>query len=808
MKSSQYVVLFVDEASMLLQQCHSCLEQLELNLEDEELYRELFRLIHTIKGMASTLVDEPYFEDITQLSHCIETLLDTPTPQINAVQLYMIADAVHVLSDLVEVVAHPDQCAPVQQLEAVYRNFQSTQPILKASSLSEEREKELPQEMQALSPEEQTLLKSALEQKQSIFQLQVQLMSGCLMKSVRALLVIHNLESAGHILATQPNMEALREGHFSEEFSLYIQSEESSKDLQILAESVSEIESVNVSLYGPESVPRKASPVKEKPETKAQPSNSNAPPVLNEFEKHVLQEAGKQKLNAVWLRFHVTRKLSLLSARIALIFRHLENRGEVIKTVPEVQQLETEQFNQNFSLLLISSENPETLKVNLNKEPEIQACFQVDSYLHGESPPALPSFHQPTPLEATVYIGAAMGDIRTQVPLTTIPPEARKSKDHTESERLRNIRLQHLVRVDADQLKQLNELTGQLLMTRARLNQVSRPNQHLKEAISSLNRVTASLQSVSMQLQTITASQVFNRYPRMVRDLSRSLGKEIRCELNGEQVEIDRAYVDDLSSILLHMIRNAADHGLETTEERYRLGKNPQGTLTISASYRDREVCIEVADDGRGIDVESLKHKAIESGIISVKEADYMTYQEAMELIFRPGLSTSLSTTDISGRGVGMDVVLNHVRQIGGQLYIHSRAGQGTRFTILLPSDLKQIQSVLVRVAQQFFALPLEKVQQICLVDELPSKSDVISLHNLRLINGELKKHPSDATVLYIESNQQQFWLLADELLGYQQLAVKSLPEPDGHDIVQGAAMLDPHNLALYLDPDKIRQLV
>ena len=790
---------------MLLQQIQSCLEQLEQDLDNKELYNELFRLIHTIKGMASTLMDEPYFEDITQLSHSIESILEHPVPQLSSVQIYLIGDAIQVLHDLVEVVAHPDQLAPTQQLEVVYRNFQSIMPQF-TPLLKNDSPGALPSDLQTLSEDDANILKAALSQKKPIFQLDIHLMPDCLMKSVRALLVLHNVESAGKILATKPPLQALREGHFAETFTLYLHSEEQTDTIQRLSESVSEIEHVDVHPYteGENNHPSIAT-VSALKKAEEDHSGRQEIPDLNEFEEHVLIEAHKQGLNAVWLRFHVTRPLSLMSARIALIFRYLENRGEVIKTVPEVQLLENEKFNKSFSMLLISSQSSEELKSALVKESEIQTCFHIDAYLNGSQPPELPTAPDiSTTQEATVYIGADLR-ARKNFPLTTIPPEARTTGNAKESERLKSIRMQHLVRVDADQLKQLNELTGELLVARARLNQISDPTTYLQRALASLNQVTASIQSVSMQLQTITSGQVFNRYPRMIRDLARSLGKDISCCLEGEQIEIDRAYVDDLSSILLHMIRNSADHGLETSNERLRHGKKASGTIMISASYRDQEVCIEVMDDGRGIDVAALKNKAIESGLISPEEADYMTYQEAMELIFKPGLSTSQATTDISGRGVGMDVVLNHVRQVGGQLYIHSRAGQGSRFTILLPSELTQVQSVLVRVAQQYFALPLNKIKYIQQLGEVPEGIQIISLQNLSKINDLTIEQSKTALVLTIETPEQTYGLLADELIGYRQLAIKSLTDSEHQDIVQGAAMLDPNNLALYLDPTKIQ---
>lgn len=372
-----------------------------------------------------------------------------------------------------------------------------------------------------------------------------------------------------------------------------------------------------------------------------------------------------------------------------------------------------------------------------------------------------------------------------------------------ESERLKNIRLQHLVRVDAEHLKQLNQLTNELLLVRAQLNQQAQNGQSTGPVLENLNRISAGLQSVSMQLQSITAHQVFNRYPRMVRDLARSLNKDIGCVLTGGQIELDRVYVDDLSSILLHLIRNAADHGLESIHDRQRQGKSPQGLISLSAKYVAGNVAIVVQDDGRGIDLVNLRHKAVQTGLITQGEADGLSPEETLQLIFRPGLSTSATATDISGRGVGMDVVRTHVMQMGGTLQVESHPGTGTRFTIYLPSELREMQALLVRAEHQVFALPLEGISHICRLSEMTQPERIVSLHSQRDWQARPNGRSSEAILLKMRHGEEPTWLLADELIGTQDLAVKWLNgQASGHEqAVQGAALLDESHIALFIDP-------
>lgn len=796
MKSSQYVALFVDEAGLLLEQCQSCLEQLEDNVPDPGLYRELFRLIHTLKGMAATLVELPFFEDITQLSHNVEALLEPKNQSLPQDQLFLLADSFQALGELIRNVASPEQSVTVP-LEPLFQRFSALDPSAAAVANPLNRVNLGELQPLALDAQEQDRAQELQAQGMGLYEVHVELMQACLMKSVRALLVLHNLEQQTEILTTQPPLGLLREGTFEDGFSVLVATELSPVELGELAESVSEIENVSVLAFNTSTNSESEPPQTAEPAFVADSAENK----LNEFELRLLEEASRMKLNSVWLRFKILRSVQMRAARIALIFNQLEQHGEVIKTLPTVSELEADHFDDQFELLVITPENPDSLRQHLLEQADIQNWLTLEAHFHGQGQ-LLDSVPLPVPPEvSTLRIGSAGGETRESLPL----PQA---NELVESERLKNIRLQHLVRVDAQQLQLLSVLTSELLLTRARLNQVGSGSKQMRQELAGLNRITASLQAISMKLQTVSATHVFHRYPRMIRDLARSLGKEIICTLSGEDVEISRAYVDDLSSVLLHMIRNAADHGLEAPADRLRQGKSRQGSIHLSAAYRDSQVVIEVRDDGRGIDVEALKRKALNQKLITQEESETLDDDQAMHLIFSPGLSTSSAATDISGRGVGMDVVRNHISQVGGHLQVDSNPGEGTHFTIWLPSEFRQVRSLLVRAEQQYYALPYEqvaKIRQGAESDHSSEQGSLIALQNLSADTAEENLRP-ESVLLQIRNGDQPVWLLADELIGAQDLAVRDLSY-DSDELVRGAAMLGSEDVALYLEPERLLRL-
>lgn len=769
MKSSQYVALFVDEATLLIEQCHNCLEQLEQDQTEVSFYREFFRLIHTIKGMASTLTDLPYFNDMTYLSHCIETMLEQYHQVLVQDQLFLLSDSLRALSDLNYNVSYPEQANPVL-LEPLYERFRKSIQLdvfypSQANLVTVSDSRTL-----HLTETEWAQIEDFQRQGYDLFEIEIELMRACLMKSVRALLVMHKLEAHSHFISSVPSLDLIREGLFQNTFSLLVASQLSAEELHELAESVSEIEQVKVRRFHSDDY------MNEQAEATLSEVDEDE---LNEFEQRLLEEASKLDFNAIWLSFQEKQSVQLRSARIALIFQCLENYGEVIKTRPSVQELELENFDGQFELLVISSLSPEVLKKHILKEADIQNWLELIAYLHGQKP----------------QFKAGLIDMTESSELA--------STDQNEPDRLKSQRSQALVRVDADQLHLLNKISHQLVMLTNQFNQeLHQPG--LEQGLQQLNHLSANLQTLSMKLQTTTMYHIFHRYPRMIRDLARSLNKEIDCHLQGEEIELSRDGVDELSSVLLHMVRNAVDHGLETPEERQLQGKPRQGSIHLSAQYLHKQIEIEVKDDGRGIDVETLKAKAQQQKLFSYDELNHMSHEQALQLIFSPGLSTSMITTELSGRGIGMDAVLNHVQQLGGSIKVFSQRSKGTVFKIYLPTDLWLSQVVLIRAATQFFALPFAHVKHICFANELNQIEPGLDLKSFKMEQNGTGL--SDTSVLVrLENDSKMLYLRADELIGSLDLVIRPI-QNIRYDFIAGIATLSMDEIAQYIEPDILLQ--
>jgi two-component system chemotaxis sensor kinase CheA len=255
-------------------------------------------------------------------------------------------------------------------------------------------------------------------------------------------------------------------------------------------------------------------------------------------------------------------------------------------------------------------------------------------------------------------------------------------------------------------------LVGELVINKTRLQQIGLSNQlqELSEAIEQMDRVTTDLQGIVMKLRMVPVGQVFNRFPRMVRDLSHSLGKEINLIIQGEETELDRTVIDEIGDPLVHLLRNSIDHGVEKPEDRIAAGKNPVGEVRLIARHEGNNVLLMVTDDGKGLKADLIKQKALEKGLVTKAELDSMDAGDILKLIFLPGFSTADVVTDVSGRGVGMDAVRTKIEALGGALELDSTPGQGTRVRIRLPLTLAIIQALLVQVHAETYAIPLGSI--------------------------------------------------------------------------------------------------
>ncbi|MFE6796689.1 chemotaxis protein CheW [Paenibacillus chitinolyticus] len=379
------------------------------------------------------------------------------------------------------------------------------------------------------------------------------------------------------------------------------------------------------------------------------------------------------------------------------------------------------------------------------------------------------------------------------------------------------------IRVSVERLEHLMNLVGELVIDQTRIHQVERTQRRrfadetvdeLGHIADHLSRIIGDLQESVMKTRMLPIEQLFNRFPRMIRDLSRMLGKEIELVLEGKDTELDRTLIEEITDPLIHLIRNAVDHGIEKPEVRTLSGKGAGGVLTIRAAHEDNQVVIYVQDDGAGIDPARMIRSTLEKGVITQEEAGQLSEREAVELIFRPGFSTASTVSDVSGRGVGMDIVRSHIEKLNGLIDIETRLGQGTCFKIKLPLTLAIIVGLQVKLGGRTFIVPMSNIAEIVRVnpDEIRSiqGQSVIVLRNQVIPVARLHDYfqipytantGSHIPLVIVGSAEKRLALAVDELIGNQEIVIKSLGPYIGKvDGIAGATILGDGNVALILE--------
>lgn len=850
MDLSQYIGLFVDEAKAHLGQCNNKLLELEHQPDNVEILNEIFRVAHTIKGMAATLIEFPYFEEITTLTHEMENLLDKlrnkdqlVTPRVIDV-LFSCMDGLEIL---VENVSDPASAQDVPY-ETIHQNLLgvmgATAPVDATSTdkQTDSFESALSDVNweQKYSQAESELISQAGQSGKNCFEVEVKFMSDCQMKSVRFMMILKELESMGDVLKTFPAKEDIYADKVGDKFIVTLITSAISDQVKEAVMSVAEIANAETFNLLGETTQKIVEEIVHLP-TDTEPLEFSLPD-FNDYDRLLLSEAHKQGMNTVVLGIHLFSGVLLKATRVTVILRALEKLGEIVKTMPSITDLEEERFGNFFQVVLITQESREKVVDTLLSIAEVKDSVDVASVLVNDKAEVFATDERGQVLENIAP--APVKPARPAAPPPP-PPEERPSKAIHEIPPARDklpeapVKLHtphkapapsqankasQIVRVDSDKLDLLMTLVGELVINRANLNQQANVYKlpELSQAIAHLNTITAELQSVSMKLRMVPVAQTFDRFPRMVRDVAKSLGKEIEFVLEGAETELDRTLIDDIGNPLVHMIRNAADHGLETPDEREQAGKDRKGRLWLTARYDGNNVLIRVKDDGRGIDVSKLKKKAVEKNLISAEQAIKMDDQTALQLIFRPGLSTSEQINDISGRGVGMDAVKSQIENIGGRIELESVKGKGTQVTIKLPLTLAILKSLLTKVGNEYYAIPLLAVEEVTEV----MHSDIQSIQNyqMSLIRGETVPVLSLAERLYVLEHscksargllaspmvivrvaEKKYGLVVDELIGQEDIVIKPLSRTcNQSEYISGAATLGNGEIALIVNTEAL----
>nr|WP_264291931.1 chemotaxis protein CheA [Anaerosalibacter bizertensis] len=374
------------------------------------------------------------------------------------------------------------------------------------------------------------------------------------------------------------------------------------------------------------------------------------------------------------------------------------------------------------------------------------------------------------------------------------------------------------VRVDIDRLDTLMNLVSELIIIKTRMEDMSgtTSKEDMNEAIEYLERITTNLHDAVMKVRMVPIERVFNRFPRMVRDLSKELDKEINLEMSGEETEVDRTVIDEIGDPLIHLIRNSIDHGIEHPDERIKLGKDKEGTVKLKAYPDGNNVVIEVEDDGAGIDHEKVKKKAIEKEIITEQDAEILTKEESVELLFKAGFSTSDIVSDVSGRGVGLDVVKSKIESINGSIEVETFQGKGTRFIIRIPLTLAIIQGLLVKLGEEIYAIPLSSISEITILESekirkvqgqeiILYRDKTLPIVRLNSLVGIEDKNMDELTVVIVRKGDKQAGLIVDDLIGQQEIVIKPLGKfLSNIKYLAGATILGNGKISLILDVNSL----
>ena len=525
-----------------------------------------------------------------------------------------------------------------------------------------------------------------------------------------------------------------------------------------------------------------------------------------DFEQHAIMEAGTKNLNVYGVHVKIDPSCILKAARAFLVFKSVEELGEIIKSIPSAQDIEDEKFDLDFDIFVITGESLDKVLATVRNVSEIKdaegSIIKLDEKKE----------EKPEETEKTEKTESAKP---ATVPKAGKPANSQPAKGKPVVNRS--------VRVDIDKLDVLMNLVSELIIAKnglvsAAATSNTEENQSVNEQIEYLERVTTNLHESVMNVRMVPIETVVNRFPRMIRDLSKKLDKKMELYMTGEETELDRTVIDEIGDPLMHLLRNSADHGLESAEVRRERGKDEIGTIFLNAFQDGNNVVIEVGDDGNGIDIEKVKSKAIERGTITPEQAEVMSDKEVIDLLFLPSFSTSEKITDVSGRGVGLDVVKSKIESLGGVVECKSVLGEGSTFTIRLPLTLAIIQALMVKLGNEQYAIALGSIQTI---EDIPL-SDIKYVQGKEVINlrgniipiirlGELldvpdRTEPDESLiVVVIKKGDKQAGLVVDSLVGQMEIVIKSLGKYINiNKMISGATILGDGEVALIIDANAI----
>ena len=533
---------------------------------------------------------------------------------------------------------------------------------------------------------------------------------------------------------------------------------------------------------------------------------------LNDSEKDSVKAAEEAGQKVYGITVHIQKDCLLKAARAFLVFKAVEEFGNIIVYRPSSQDIEDEKFDLTFSFYLVTEEADfEKISHAASTVSEIESV--VGGLVSYTDIAGVEKKEEPESV-------SVKKEDKTNITQTTPAAPAQAATPAAKKQAAAKPVTGRTVRVDIEKLDALMNQVSELIIAKNSLVSISSSeagafqNQTFNEQIEYLERITTNLHESVMKVRMVPIESTVNKFPRMIRDLARKLNKKMELYMTGEETELDRTVVDQIGDPLQHLLRNSADHGLESNEVRIQRGKPEVGSIFLNAYQEGNNVIIKVGDDGNGIDVEAVKNKAIERGTITPEQAESMTQKEIINLLFLPSFSMAKQISDISGRGVGLDVVKSNIEQLGGDVEVQTVLGEGTTFTVRLPLTLAIIQALMVEIRDEKYAIalgsisniesiPVNEIKYVEAKEVIHLRGNVIPIIRLDKILdiNDGQEDPENLTVVIVKKGDSLAGLVVDNLMGQQEIVIKSLGKYiDNNKIISGATILGDGEVALILD--------
>lgn len=521
----------------------------------------------------------------------------------------------------------------------------------------------------------------------------------------------------------------------------------------------------------------------------------------DDYENAVIQQSKEQGFSAFELTITLREDCLLKAARVFMVFEILEQAGEVIKSVPSVDQLEEEKFDHQFTVAIVTKDSSEDIQNKVMKVSEIDSV-NVQPIVVAEK--NMKQAHEDTSQqELTVAEEEVVKNVQAKEQVKTATKQVAATSTKT-------------IRVNIERLDILMNLFEELVIDRGRLEQISKDlnNNELNETVERMSRISGDLQNIILNMRMVPVETVFNRFPRMIRQLAKDLNKKINLEIIGAETELDRTVIDEIGDPLVHLLRNAIDHGVEMPDVRVKNGKSDEGNVVLRAYHSGNHVFIEIEDDGAGISRDRVLKKALDRGVVTEQVASTLTDKQVYELIFSSGFSTADQISDISGRGVGLDVVKSTIESLGGTVSVDAQEGKGSLFSIQLPLTLSIISVMLVELRKEKYAIPLSSIIETAVI----KKDEILQAHNQKVIDfrgkivplvflSEIFEVPEESenedfvSLIIVRKGDKMAALVVDSFIGQQEIVLKSLGNYlNSVFAISGATILGDGQVALIVD--------